>query len=228
MIVQHGVCSPIGWSPEGHGPNCTFVGDHAWMQQTHIAARAPSIIMGACARNVRSALEKHTRPWAEKVLDLTGGGMLIFEDEQRAGDPDGSRKYMMEWASVDKRVRLILAQQLLYPKWSRTQRLALCRNMLAREAAYHLPTSGMFISFDVDCEFPSPAAMLQLLLDGVRLQAKREFDEQRAITARPARHAWSTWDVVTVNSVLEVKCGRPVLVQYPKRNIRVLANGSVS
>jgi hypothetical protein len=133
MFVQ-GVCAATGWEPSGIGPNCTFVGEHKWRGD---------LLVGSCARNVRSALDKFQQAWIASLLDRTSSSsVLIFEDEQRSGDPDGTRQSLRTWAQTDKRVRLLLAQPLLYPRWSRTQWLALCRNMLVSEAAAALSTTA--------------------------------------------------------------------------------------
>ena len=140
---RQGVCATTGWEARGVGPNCTYVGQTAWSHE--------SIMVGSCARNVRAALTRHSRAWIVSLLDTTDGGALIFEDQQRAGDVDGTRSELRSWSAVDKRVRLLLAAPLLYPKWSRTQRLALCRNMLVREAVRNLPEQGALVAFDLDC-----------------------------------------------------------------------------
>ena len=156
----HGRCSESGWMPEGtraDGPNCTFVGSRSWTGQ---------LMLGSCARNVRSALEQHSKAFIESLLSHPrggGGGAVIFEDEQRSGDPDGTRTMLRSWASRDPRIRLLLAAPLLYPRWSRTQRLALCRNMLVHEALEVLPERGMFIALDLDCRFPSPREIALVL-----------------------------------------------------------------
>ena len=123
MVVpdRGGVCgATTGWSAEGVGPNCTYVGRRA-VRGTRL--------LGACARNARAALERHSRQWGVSMLDTSpASAMVIFEDQQRAGDPDGTRAALREWSATDARIRLILAQPLLYPKWSRTPR----RNALRR------------------------------------------------------------------------------------------------
>lgn len=151
-----GVCSAAsGWEPSGTGPNCTFVGSDSWSGQ--------QLMIGSCARNVRAALEGHSQAWITLLLDAGSGGALIFEDQQRSGDPDGTRAALRAWAASDSRVRLLLAQPLLYPRWSRTQRLALCRNMLAQEAVRRLPERGAFIALDLDCHGPVVASVTAAL-----------------------------------------------------------------
>ena len=186
-----GVCDAAGWAREGSGPNCTFVGHRLW----HWHNATEHIVVGSCARNVRAPLEHGSRVWIEGVLEQSGGGALIFEDEQR-GDRDGTRRYLRAWAASDPRLRLILAQPLLYPRWSRTQRLALCRNMLAREAVRALPERGALISVDLDCTPSPPAAILGIA---------RQLSAHRAGAGGPPSHgvrrpAWARWDVATVNS----------------------------
>ena len=118
-----GVCGPNGFALRGTGPNCTFVGRRAWKWPEVGVGSEPGlgVMLGGCARNVRSALETHTRAWVEAALQQTGGGMLIFEDLQRAGDMDGSRAALREWATKDLRVRLILSQPLVIPRATRTR-----------------------------------------------------------------------------------------------------------
>lgn len=169
--ARSGVCTPSGWAPSGVGPNCSFVGSRSWRG---------SILVGSCARNVRTVLERHSRAWIESLLSSVDGaaGALIFEDEQRAGDVDGTRAALRAWASADARVRLLLAAPMLYPRWSRTQRLALCRNMLAREAI-RLPPNGVFVALDLDCRAP-PALHVASVISSTLLP--------------------SAWDVLTVNT----------------------------
>ena len=178
-MQRAGRCTPTGWvagnGPVGSvatGPNCTWVGKRSW----HGA-----IMLGSCARNVRAALERHSQAWVVSLLDTSpGSGALIFEDEQRSGDPDGTRASLRAWTARDTRIRLLLAQPLLYPKWSRTQRLALCRNMLVREAA-RLPEAGALVALDLDCRAP-PAAQAAALLSSMLAERR--------------------WDVLTLNTVI--------------------------
>ena len=160
-LETRGRCSSDGFSTAAaNGPNCTYVGSHSWSGE---------LMIGSCARNVRSALERHSRAWVGALLDHLaaggggGGGVLIFEDEQRSGDPDGTRKSLRSWAAQDARVRLLLAAPLLYPRWSRTQRLALCRNMLASEARKALSERGALIALDLDCRGPEPRHIAAVL-----------------------------------------------------------------
>ena len=174
MLSRRGTCSAGGWAPlragsPADGPNCTYIGRRDW----HGA-----LLVGSCARNVRPALEQHQRAWVTSLLDRTAGSLLIFEDEQRAGDPDGTRAALRGWAAADDRVRLLLAQPLLYPQWSRTQRLALCRNQLVREAAASLSAHGTFLSLDLDCHAPPVDRLVRVI----------------------ASMATQPWDVLTVNT----------------------------
>ena len=213
--MEHpGKCASDGFALHGEGPNCTFVGRRAWRWPTNEDTGGgvkPGVMIGGCARNVRAALETHTRAWIEAVLDRTAGGALIFEDQQRSGDPDGSRSALRAWATSDARVRLILSQPLLYPKWSRTQRIAMCRNMLAFEAAAHLPEAGVLVSVDLDCHPITPDRLASL----VRAQAAVATvgpgaDKGTAglalvdvWTGAPLGTGWGDvhrWDVITANS----------------------------
>jgi hypothetical protein len=170
-----GRCSSEGWSLDGTGPNCTYVGGRIWRAQ---------LLVGSCARNIRAALDGHSREWITSLLDQVnshekGAAAMVFEDEQRSGDPDGTRRALRAWAAQDTRVRLILAAPLLYPRWSRTQRLALCRNMLIREAARKLRERGTFVSVDLDCR-PPPAPTVAHAIATMNVQRR--------------------WDVLTVNT----------------------------
>lgn len=177
-VARLGHCTSAGWAADGIGPNCTYVGRRQWHRST--------LLVGSCARNVRSALEQHAQAWITSLLDTAsagntdGVGALIFEDEQRSGDPDGTRAALRAWAVRDTRIRLMLAQPLLYPRWSRTQRLALCRNMIAYEAA-RLPDKGVYLALDLDCHTPPAPEVLAVVT-------------QRLLA--PA----SSWDVLTSNT----------------------------
>ena len=170
---RDGVCGTLGWAPlGGTGPNCTYVGRRAW--------GGGALMLGSCARNVRKALETHTEEWITSLLQQhADSGVLVFEDRQRSGDPDGTRARLVDWATRDERVRLILAAPLLYPVWSRTQRLALCRNMLMHEAVRQLPRHGFLVALDLDCR-AAPVAQLSAALGSAA--------------------AWRRWDVLTTNS----------------------------
>ena len=170
-----GVCTAAsGWALSGIGTNCTYVGSNSWADQ--------QLMVGSCARNVRKALDGHSRAWITSLLDKAHGGALIFEDAQRSGDPDGTRAALRAWAAADPRVRLLLAAPLLYPKWSRTQRLALCRNMLAQEAVRALPESGALVALDLDCHAPA-AESIMIALSSMNTQ--RRWDVLTANTRQP-------------------------------------------
>ena len=181
MTGVAGHCTSAGWALDGVGPNCTYVGRRHWHRST--------LLIGSCARNVRKSLEQHSRAFVTALLDTASAshsdsvGALIFEDEQRSGDPDGTRAALRSWAALDSRIRLLLAQPLLYPRWSRTQRLALCRNMIAHEAA-RLPENGVYVALDLDCHTPPAAEVFAVL--SARLLA-------------PPKSAES-WDVLTTNT----------------------------
>eukprot|EP00966_Prymnesium_polylepis_P245187 5671770-Prymnesium_polylepis.1 len=61
--------------------------------------------------------------------------------------------------------------------------------MLAREAAAQLPSKGMLVSFDIDCEPITPAAMVRLLQAGAQAtrhwhggpSARRQQQQQRQL-----------------------------------------------
>ena len=79
---------------------------------------------------------------------MSGGGdravdAVVDHDVPRGGDRDGTRDELLRMASRSERVRLVLAQPLLYPGWSRTQRLALCRNVLLAEALSAAGVAGV-------------------------------------------------------------------------------------
>ena len=199
MAVSHvGVCSADGWAAQGVGPNCTFVGRRGLHHST--------LLIGSCARNVRQALEQHAQAWVTSFLDVAsasgghGGSALIFEDEQRAGDPDGTRAALRDWAARDSRIRLLLAQPLLYPRWSRTQRLALCRNMLAHEAA-RLPEQGVYVALDLDCHTP-PAAEIATILASMRALS---WDVLTANTKAPAFY-YDRWALRSSTLTLDYDC----------------------
>lgn len=158
------------------------------------------MLLGSCARNVRHALEQHSHAWVTSLLDANpGSGALIFEDEQRKGDPDGTRAALRAWAARDDRIRLLLVQPLLYPRWSRTQRLALCRNTLAQEAA-RLPAGGVFVALDLDCRpppVPEVSAAVTVLLRG--------WDVLTSNT-RPAAYYYDRWALRSTKLTLDYDC----------------------
>lgn len=176
-----GVCASTGWSDFGTGPNCTYVGSRDWIGR--------ELMVGACARNVRVQLERHSQRWITSLLDAAAGGVLIFEDSQRAGDPDGTRGALRAWAARDARVRLLLAAPLLYPKWSRTQRLALCRNMIVQEAARVLPEQGALVAIDLDCHAPAADVITSAL---ATMSTLRQWDVLTANT-QPPTYYYDRW-----------------------------------
>lgn len=192
--TRAGACTTsAGWSAEGVGPNCTYVGKRS--------VRG-NLLIGACARNVRAVLERHSRAWVESLLDTSpASAAVVFEDQQRAGDPDGTRALLREWAAHDTRVRLILAQPLLYPKWSRTQRLALCRNVLAHEAA-RLPESGVFVAIDLDCRMPPTAQVVGAFASMLNT---RHWDVVTANTLAP-RYYYDRWALRSTVLTLDYDC----------------------
>ena len=190
-----GRCSTAtGWSSAAvmSGPNCTFVGRRTW----HHTA----LLVGSCARNVRHSLEQHAKDWLTLVLDMVaasrsdglGAAAIIFDDAQRTGDPDGTRAALLSWAAQDNRIRLLLAHPLLYPRWSRTQRLALCRNMIAHEAA-RLPGNSVFLALDLDCQTPPASELLPRLGSFVPLL-------KPPASAASAAEAELQWDALTANT----------------------------
>ena len=191
-----GRCGATGFASgvDAIGPNCTFVGRRQWHRST--------LLIGSCARNIRHALEEYAQAQVTSLLDAAGsngdssegGGVLIFEDQQRAGDPDGTRAALREWAARDRRVRLLLAQPLLYPRWSRTQRLALCRNMLAYEAA-RLPAQGVYVAVDLDCRTPPAAEVAGVLSSMLAWRATASAAASTAPSTAAPR-----WDVLTANT----------------------------
>lgn len=205
---RDGRCTAGGWTTDGDGPNCTFVGKRSW--------RGSALLVGSCARNVRRSLERYAQAQVTSLLSaaavLGGGGVLVFEDEQRSGDPDGTRAALREWAARDRRVRLLLAQPLLYPRWSRTQRLALCRNMLAHEAA-RLPERGVYVSIDLDCRTPAAAEVVGVLTSMLPALAgevatavtRREWDVLTANT-RPPAYYYDRWALRSQALTLDYDC----------------------
>jgi hypothetical protein len=145
------------------------------------------VLFGSCAKNVRKKLEGHSMALLEGLgtalaAESVRSSVLIFEDEQlgKAAEAEGTRALLRGWAARNRHVRVVLAQPLRYPAWSRTQRLALCRNVLLGEALATLPPSGVLVQFDLDCQVPAPTTLLGAL--------------RSMIGPAPA------WDVVTSNS----------------------------
>ena len=195
---RHGHCSTSGWvstSTTPSTPNCTWVGKRSYRG---------SMMVGSCARNVRAALEQHSRAWVTAFLDTQpGSAALIFEDQQRSGDPDGTRAALRNWANSDPRVRLLLAQPLLYPKWSRTQRLALCRNMLAHEATRLPGSSGVLVALDLDCRPPTAAQTAAFL--ATALLGTQRWDAITSNTPLPAFY-YDRWALRSHTLTLDYDC----------------------
>lgn len=201
---RFGHCGAGGWLPASStvgnaGPNCTWVGRRSYRG---------SVLVGSCARNVRAALEQHSQAWVTSLLETQpGSAALIFEDAQRSGDPDGSRAMLKTWAAADSRIRLLLAQPLLYPKWSRTQRLALCRNMLAHEAARLPESGGVLIALDLDCR-PPPAAHVAAFVVGSLLGSAATSRRWDALTSNtpPPSFYYDRWALRSQALTLDYDC----------------------
>ena len=192
------MCTASGWAERGDGPNCTYIGSRELPGQ---------LLIGSCARNVRAALQGHSRAWVESLLGESRGSAVIFEDEQRSGDPDGTRQLLQAWAASDGRVRLVLAQPLLYPKWSRTQRLALCRNTLVSEAR-RLPPHGVFVSIDLDCHAPHAPTVMSALSSTVGQWGSGVVGRWDVLTANtlPPAYYYDRWALRSSTLGIDYDC----------------------
>lgn len=139
--------------------NCTFVGSRTWRAPE--STQVPSLVVGACARNVRAALHEHSIAWIERLgrfFAHDAFGVFVYWDDN--GDADGTRRVLRRWAERNRQVHLVLAPSLRPPVFYRTQRLALCRNVLLAEAVARLPAHGTMVIYDLDCRVASHDSLL--------------------------------------------------------------------
>ena len=178
-----GRCTKNGFRAHGgatSAPNCTFLGSRHWRPPA--SAQVPSLIVGACAKDVRAPLEAHSIAWLEglgRLFARDAFGVFVYWDDN--GDADGTRGVLRAWAQRNRQVHVVLAPPLRAPEYYRTQRLALCRNVLLGEAVARLPAHGTMAFYDLDCK----VASYEPLLTAARLLAE---------SPRPV------WDVLTANS----------------------------
>ena len=105
-------------------------------------------------------------------------GVFVYWDDN--GDGDGTRAALRGWAQRNRQVHLVLAPPLRSPAYYRTQRLALCRNVLLGEGLLRLPPHGTLAFYDLDCKVASTAPALA--------------------AARMLAQPLSPWSVLTANS----------------------------
>ena len=140
----HGKCTQSGWrraATSATAPNCTYIGSRHW--RAPVAPDVPSLMVGSCAKGVRAALEEHSIAWLESLgSTFRADAYAIFVYWDDDGDRDGTQSALRGWARRNRQVHLVLAPPLRAPNWYRTQRLALCRNVLLGEGLLRLPAHG--------------------------------------------------------------------------------------
>ena len=176
-----GRCTRNGFRTHGvaAAPNCTFVGSRHWRPPA--SEQVPSLIVGLCAKDVRAPLEAHSMAWLEglgRLFARDAFGVFVYWDDD--GDADGTRGVLRAWARRNRQVQLLLAPPLRAPEYYRTQRLALCHNVLLGEAVARLPAHGTLAFYDLDCRVASYAPLL--------------------MAARLLAESPPSWDVLTANS----------------------------
>ena len=140
----HGKCTQSGWrraATSATAPNCTYIGSRHW--RAPVAPDVPSLIVGSCAKGVRASLEEHSMAWLENLgstFRADAYGVFVYWDDD--GDRDGTQTALRGWARRNRQIHLVLAPPLRAPNWYRTQRLALCRNVLLGEGLLRLPAHG--------------------------------------------------------------------------------------
>ena len=140
----HGKCTQSGWRRAAAStttPNCTYIGSRHWRAPE--APDVPSLMVGSCAKGVRAALEEHSIAWLESLgstFRADAYAVFVYWDDD--GDRDGTQSALRGWARRNRQVHLVLAPPLRAPNWYRTQRLALCRNVLLGEGLLRLPAHG--------------------------------------------------------------------------------------
>jgi len=184
-----GRCTKNGFRAHGGAtlaPNCTFLGSRHWRPPA--SPQVPSLIVGACAKDVRAPLEAHSIAWLEglgRLFARDAFGVFVYWDDN--GDADGTRGVLRAWAQRNRQVHVVLAPPLRAPEFYRTQRLALCRNVLLGEAVARLPAHGTMAFYDLDCK----VASYEPLLMAARLLAE---------STRTSTSTSPAWDVLTANS----------------------------
>ena len=112
-----------------------------------MAPDVPSLIVGSCAKGVRASLEEHSMAWLENLgstFRADAYGVFVYWDDD--GDRDGTQTALRGWARRNRQIHLVLAPPLRAPNWYRTQRLALCRNVLLGEGLLRLPAHGTLLA----------------------------------------------------------------------------------
>jgi len=130
---------------------------------------------------VRASLEEHSMAWLENLgstFRADAYGVFVYWDDD--GDRDGTQTALRGWARRNRQIHLVLAPPLRAPNWYRTQRLALCRNVLLGEGLLRLPAHGTLAFYDLDCKVASTAPALA--------------------AARMLAQPHSPWSVLTANS----------------------------
>ena len=210
--LSSGACTHDGFSSPAEAAtsplisNCTFVGHrltpHRVSTKTGEQKKAPLVITG-CARRIAAALANSTIPYIDRLLTEAtllkyAPSVLIFHDDPSDNTTLG---VLMDWASREKRVRLILSD--MADRGERIQRLALCRNVLLAEASARMPEEhptsypiGYVASLDLDCKHGEPSALLQAL------GTMRTADTTAASpsSAFAAEAAAQRFDVLTANN----------------------------
>ena len=148
---RHGKCTQSGWrraATSATAPNCTYVGSRHW--RAPVAADVPSLMVGSCAKGVRASLEEHSMAWLESLgSTFREDAYAIFVYWDDDGDRDGTQSALRGWARRNRQVHLVLAPPLRAPNWYRTQRLALCRNVLLGEGLLRLPAHGTLLALSL-------------------------------------------------------------------------------
>lgn len=153
--MKHSLSS--GFCSSAHGftikqPSSSGITVACQRSQTRQRSASPRVVFGACvrdaARSVRAGLDLITT-----LGDSAGEyGAILYED----GSGDHTRTALMgvlEEQPLSSRVRLILADSP-GAAYSRTERLALCRNVVLREslAAAAAAPDALLMLFDFDCD----------------------------------------------------------------------------
>ncbi|KAJ1453294.1 hypothetical protein M885DRAFT_524696 [Pelagophyceae sp. CCMP2097] len=172
------------------------------------------VVFGGCARNVAGGVTAF-----KSVIEEIGAGrgyaVHIYED----GSTDGTRGALMDWAALDPRVALFLAE---VPPWtsSRLSVLSLCRGTLLHEALKLQPPRGLsalkrprrnapvYAVLDVDCDHRGLLTADAFWQAAALLRLKRKSDEPKfdAVFGSGSPYYYDLWALRSKTLGLDYDC----------------------
>ena len=193
---------------------CTRIASREAVQTKETAAAASSIVFAGCAKNVASTLRRSVAfiegLAAEANVTAAFGSyrILVFE----SGSSDATRATLRAMAARNPRLSAILAESPRYGLCMRTQKIALCRNVLLQEALARggsdVGSGGsggrgapsVMVTLDIDCNHEVPR-----VLPGMQ-RALRAIDKYAVLSANTRPFYYDLWALRASQLLVDYDC----------------------